>query len=213
MRISEEFVSQCVDVGESRSSENGIGRQKECGSHLCASAGLEQGTRLNAAMKTGSHSVCSKSIARLEDVPERHLWITYLIARGIARSERKNSAASHENKTDACNEDLLLHDYLRRAYKVIQNTGYIEELALMEKLVQGKTTKPKKKMTVDEIEGWIAAHEFKRLNIYQQLVVWENDGQPSQASEWAKRARKALAGTDRKIRFGYKIRLMLLREA
>lgn len=214
-RPAEEFVWPCVCISMSeisRGSENGVGCQEECGSLLCASAGLEEITRLNAGIKKGGHIVCSKSIARLEEIPERHIWITELIAHAIARSDRKNSGNSSANQSESCDGDLLHHDYLTRAYHILQNTKRLEELALMEKLVQGRSTKPKKKMTLDEIDAWIADHELKRLTIYQQLVFWDNNGRPSQASDWANRARKALAATERQIRFGYKLRLLLTRD-
>ncbi len=148
------------------------------------------------------------------DVPPEHLWITRLIARGMARADEEGTAFHRGGLPDATEADRTLHrEYLEEAYEVLRGTGRIDELSLMEKLTQGASEKPKKKMTIEEVEAWIAEREAKVSRIEHHLHIWDRGGFEGRDSEWAERARKAVEFTERQIRFGYNLRLNLTREA
>lgn len=148
------------------------------------------------------------------DVPPEHLWITRLIARGMSRVDEEAPAFHRGGLPDASEADRTLYrEYLEEAYEVLRGTGRIDELALMEKLIQGPAEKPKKKMTIEEVEAWIAEREAKVSRIEHHLHIWDRGGFEGRDSSWADRARKAVEFTERQIRFGYNLRLNLTREA
>jgi hypothetical protein len=148
------------------------------------------------------------------DFPPEHLWITQLIARGMARVDEEAPAFHRGALPDASEADRTLHrEYLEEAYEVLRGTGRVDELSLMEKLVQGPAEKPKKKMTIEEVEAWIADREAKVSRIEHHLHIWDRGGFEGRDSSWADRARKAVEFTERQIRFGYNLRLNLTREA
>ena len=148
------------------------------------------------------------------DVPPEHLWITRLIARGMARVDEEAPAFHRGGLPDATEADRTLHrEYLEEAYEVLRGTGRVDELSLMEKLIQGPAEKAKKKMTIDEVEAWIAEREAKVSRIEHHLHIWDRGGFEGRDSGWAERARKAVEFTERQIRFGYNLRLNLTREA
>jgi len=147
------------------------------------------------------------------DVPPEHLWITRLIARGMARADEEGTAFHRGGLPDATEADRTLHrEYLEEAYEVLRGTGRIDELSLMEKLTQGASEKPKKKMTIEEVEAWIAEREAKVSRIEHHLHIWDRGGFEGRDSSWAERARKAVEFTERQIRFGYNLRLTLARD-
>lgn len=147
------------------------------------------------------------------DVPPEHLWITRLIARGMARADEEGTAFHRGGLPDATEADRTLHrEYLEEAYEVLRGTGRIDELSLMEKLTQGASEKPKKKMTIEEVEAWIAEREAKVSRIEHHLHIWDRGGFEGRDSGWADRARKAVEFTERQIRFGYNLRLTLARD-
>lgn len=142
------------------------------------------------------------------DVPPEHLWITRLIARGMARADEEGTAFHRGGLPDASEEDRGLHqDYLMEAHEVLRGTGRIDELALMERLVQAPSKKSKRKMTIEEVEAWIAEREAKVSRIEHHLHIWDRGGFEGRDSGWADRARKAVDFTERQIRFGYNLRL------
>jgi len=149
---------------------------------------------------------------RMEIKPE-HTWITSLIARGIARADEAGLAFHAGGHPDAAEADReLRREYMEEAYDILRGTGRIDELALMEKLVQGASEKSRKRMNIDELEAWIAEREAKVARIEQHLHVWDRGGFEGRDSAWAERARKAVQFTERQIRFGYNLRLTLTRE-
>jgi hypothetical protein len=148
------------------------------------------------------------------EIKPEHLWITTLIARGMARVDEEAPAFHRGGLPDASEADRALHlEYLEEAHEVLRETGRIDELALMEKLIQGPAVKPKKKMTIEEVEAWIAEREAKVSRIEHHLHIWDRGGFEGRDSSWADRARKAVEFTERQIRFGYNLRLNLTREA
>lgn len=147
------------------------------------------------------------------EIPAEHLWITTLIARGIARADDAALAFHAGGQPGAAEVDReLRQEYMEEAHDILHGTGRIDELALMEKLVQGPSEKPKKKMTIDEVEAWIADREAKVSRIEHHLHIWDRGGFEGRDSGWADRARKAVEFTERQIRFGYNMRLSLTRE-
>lgn len=148
---------------------------------------------------------------RMEIKPE-HTWVTSLIARGIARADEAGLAFHAGGQLDAAEADReLRREYMEEAYDILRGTGRIDELALMEKLVQGASEKSRKRMSIDELEAWIAEREAKVSRIEHHLHIWDRGGFEGRDSEWAERARKAVQFTERQIRFGYKLRLNLIR--
>ena len=149
-----------------------------------------------------------------DPIKPEHLWITQLIARGMARVDEEASAFHRGGLPDASEADRALRqEYMEEAYDILRGTGRIDELALMEKLVQGAPEKPKKKMTIEEVEAWIAEREAKVSRIEHHLHIWDRGGFEGRDSSWAERARKAVELTGRQIRFGYNLRLNLTRES
>lgn len=148
------------------------------------------------------------------EIPPEHLWITTLIARGMARADEEAIGFHRGGQPEASEAERALHrEYLEEAHEVLRATGRLDELALMEKLVQGASEKPRKKMSVDELEAWIAEREEKVSRIEHHLHIWDRGGFEGRDSDWADRARKAVEYTGRQIRFGYNLRLNLTREA
>lgn len=147
------------------------------------------------------------------EIPPEHLWVTTLIARGIARADEAVLAFHAGGQPDAAEADReLRREYMEEAYDILRGTGRLDELALMEKLVQGTSEKSRKKMSIDELEAWIADREAKVSRIEHHLHIWDRGGFEGRDSEWAERARKAVQFTERQIRFGYNLRLTLTRE-
>jgi len=147
------------------------------------------------------------------EIPADQIWITTLIARGIARTDEAALAFHAGGEPGALDVDRdLRQEYMEEAYDILRGTGRIDELALMEKLVQGPSEKPKKKMTIDEIEAWIADREAKVSRIEHHLHIWDRGGFEGRDKGWADRARKAVDFTERQIRFGYNARLSMTRE-
>lgn len=148
------------------------------------------------------------------EIKPEHLWITTLIARGIARADDAGLAFHAGGQPDAAEVDRgLRQEYMEEAHDILRGTGRIDELSLMEKLIRGASEKPKKKMTIDEVEAWIAEREAKVSRIEHHLHIWDRGGFEGRDSSWADRARKAVEFTARQIRFGYNLRLKLTREA
>ena len=147
------------------------------------------------------------------DIQPEHLWITALIARGMARADEEAIGFHRGGQPDASDAERALHrEYLEEAYEVLRGTGRLDELALVEKLAQGASEKARKKMNVDELEAWIAEREAKVSRIEHHLHIWDRGGFEGRDSNWADRARKAVEYTARQIRFGYNLRLSLTRE-
>lgn len=147
------------------------------------------------------------------EMKPEHLWIITLIARGIARADDAGLAFHAGGQPDAAEVDRdLRQEYMEEAHDILRGTGRIDELSLMEKLIRGASEKPKKKMTIDEVEAWVAEREAKVSRIEHHLHIWDRGGFEGRDSSWADRARKAVEFTARQIRFGYNLRLKLTRE-
>lgn len=148
------------------------------------------------------------------EIKPEHLWITTLMARGIARADDAALAFHAGGQPGAAEVDRdLRREYMEEAYDILRGTGRIDELSLMERLIQVASEKPKKKMTIDEVEAWVAEREAKVSRIEHHLHIWDRGGFEGRDSSWADRARKAVEFTERQIRFGYNLRLKLTREA
>jgi hypothetical protein len=148
------------------------------------------------------------------EIKPEHLWITTLIARGMARADEEAVPFHNGSRPDGTEaERALHHEYLEEAHEVLRGTGRIDELSLVDGLTRGATEKSRKKMTLDELEAWIADREAKVSRIEHHLHIWDRGGFEGRDSGWADRARKAVEFTGRQIRFGYNLRLSLTREA
>lgn len=148
-----------------------------------------------------------------QDIPKEHLWITHLIAIGMARADEEDAAFNRGGQQGASAEDVLVRtEYFQEAHEVLRATGRIEELSLMETLARGAPESLEKAMTVEDIESWIATREAKVSKIEQHLAAWERGSFQDRDADWADRAKRAAEGTMRQIRFGYKVRLALTRD-
>lgn len=148
------------------------------------------------------------------EIKPEHLWITTLIARGMARADEEAVAFHNGGQpTGSEAERALYRDYLEEAHEVLTGTGRIDELSIVERLVQGASEKSRKKMNIDELEAWISDREAKVSRIEHHLHIWDRGGFEGRDSSWADRARKAVEYTGRQIRFGYNLRLSLTRES
>jgi hypothetical protein len=77
------------------------------------------------------------------DIKPEHLWLTSLIARGIARADEAGLAFHAGGQPDAAEADReLRREYMEEAYDILRGTGRLDELALMEKLVQAPPRSP-----------------------------------------------------------------------
>jgi hypothetical protein len=147
------------------------------------------------------------------NIRPQHLWITTLIALGMARADGEEEVFHRGGLPDAWHGDRDVHqDYLDEANEVLFQTGMINELSLLEKLVQDPSDKHRRRMTITELETWIADREAKVSRIEHHLHIWDRGGFEGRDSSWAERARKAVEFTERQIRFGYNLRLNLTRE-
>lgn len=147
------------------------------------------------------------------EIKPEHLWITTLMARGIARADDAALAFHAGGQPGAAEVDRdLRREYMEEAYDILRGTGRIDELSLMERLIQVASEKPKKKMTIDEVEAWVAEREAKVSRIEHHLHIWDRGGFEGRDSSWADRARKAVEFTERQIRFGHNLRISLTRD-
>lgn len=147
------------------------------------------------------------------DVPPEHLWITRLIARGMARADEEGTAFHRGGLPDATEADRTLHrEYLEEAYEVLHQTGRRDDLALMELISRPPPDALTRESRLEEVAAWIGTREAKASRIEHQLHIWERGGFEGRDADWANRARKVLDFTQRQIKFGYKVRTHLIKD-
>lgn len=147
------------------------------------------------------------------NIRPQHLWITHLIALGMARADGEEEVFHRGGLPDAWHGDHDVHqDYLDEAHEVLFQTGMINELSLLEKLVQKPSDKHTRRMTITELETWIADREATVSKIDRELIKWKKGAYADRDQEWADRARHFMESSARQIRICYGLRLNLTRE-